>query len=174
LLAELRPGPLGALGVLGNHDYGYRYHDHRGADRLVGLLRELDITILRNEVLEIDGLQFVGIDDLWGTNSNPRRALRDLDRSKPSLVLCHNPDGADLPIWGGYAGWMLSGHTHGGQVKPPFLPAPVLPTKNKRYIAGDYDVGPDRKLYINRGVGHLLPVRFNARPEVTIHTLVAA
>jgi predicted MPP superfamily phosphohydrolase len=174
LMAELRPGPLGALAILGNHDYGYRFRDHHGADRLVGLLREVEIPVLRNEIHEIDGLQFVGIDDMWGTNFDPRRALKMLDRDRPSLVLCHNPDVADLSIWKDYRGWMLSGHTHGGQVKPPFLPAPILPTKNKRYIAGDYDVGPDRRLYINRGVGHLLRLRCNARPEVTVHTLTRA
>lgn len=174
LMAELEPGPLGALAVLGNHDYGYQFRDHRGADRLVGLLRETGIQTLRNEVHEIEGLQIVGIDDLWGTNFEPHRALREVDRKQASLVLCHNPDVADLPIWEDYRGWMLSGHTHGGQVKPPFLPAPILPTKNKRYIAGEYQVGPERRMYINRGVGHLMQVRCNARPEVTVHTLVPA
>jgi len=174
LLDELRPGHLGTLAVHGNHDYGYLYRDYRGADRLAGLCREAGVCVLRNEVRDLDGLQIVGIDDLWGVNFEPRRALAQVDKSRPCLFLCHNPDVADLPIWEGHSGWMLSGHTHGGQCKPPFLPPPMLPVKNRNYVAGEYDVGPGRRLYINRGVGHLVPVRFNARPEVTVHTLVPA
>ena len=173
LLGELHHAQLPTLGVLGNHDYGYRFRDHRGADRLTAILRERKIRVLRNEVCEIEGLQFIGIDDFWSPNFDARRAMAQLDRDRASLVLCHNPDVADLDLWDGYRGWMLSGHTHGGQCKPPFLPAPILPVKNRNYVAGDYLVGPERRLYINRGVGHLLQARCNARPEVTVHTLVS-
>ena len=37
--------------------------------------------------------------------------------------------------WGDYQGWVLAGHTHGGQCKAPFLPPPLLPVKNARYAA---------------------------------------
>jgi uncharacterized protein len=74
----------------------------------------------------------------------------------------------DLPGWSGYEGWILSGHTHGGQCKPPFLPPPLLPVRNRRYTAGEFELAGGRRLYISRGVGHLLQVRFNVRPEVTI------
>jgi predicted MPP superfamily phosphohydrolase len=56
-------------------------------------------------------------------------------------------------------------------VKPPFLPPPIIPCRNKRYTAGVFDVGPRRTLYINRGLGHLQRVRFNVRPEITLFTL---
>ena len=74
----------------------------------------------------------------------------------------------------GYKGWILSGHTHGGQCKPPFLPAPMLPVKNKRYSAGQFELSGERNLYINRALGHLWQVRFNVRPEITIFTLERA
>ena len=60
-------------------------------------------------------------------------------RAKPALVLSHNPDTADVPGWLGYEGWILSGHTHGGQCKPPFLPPPLLPVRNRRYTSGEID-----------------------------------
>ena len=66
---------------------------------------------------------------------------------------------------------MLSGHTHGGQCKAPFLPPPLLPVRNRRYTRGEFVVGGNRRLYISRGVGHTLQVRFNVRPEVTVFTL---
>ena len=61
-----------------------------------------------------------------------------------------------------------------GQCKPPFLPAPLLPVKNRRYSSGEIALEGNRRLYISRGVGHLLHVRFNVRPEVTVFRLVPA
>jgi predicted MPP superfamily phosphohydrolase len=100
--------------------------------------------------------------------------LPTLARDRAAIVLSHNPDTVDLPVWGDYAGWILSGHTHGGQCRPPFLPPPILPVRNARYTAGVFDLSGNRRLYINRGIGHLLRVRFNVRPEVTVHELVPA
>jgi predicted MPP superfamily phosphohydrolase len=88
-----------------------------------------------------------------------------------NLVLCHNPDVCDLDVWNNYRGWILAGHTHGGQVKPPFLKPPILPVKNKRYDAGEIDLNDGRTLYINRALGNLYQVRFNVRPEITVFKL---
>jgi hypothetical protein len=97
--------------------------------------------------------------------------LPKLPPDRPSLVLCHNPDAADRTIWAGYRGWILSGHTHGGQCKPPFCTPPFLPVNNHRYHAGEIDLGDGRRLYVNRALGYLKRVRFNARPEITVFTL---
>jgi predicted MPP superfamily phosphohydrolase len=69
---------------------------------------------------------------------------------------------------------VLAGHTHGGQCKPPLLPPPVTYLRNRRYSAGEVDLGGGRKMYVNRGLGYVQKVRFNARPEITLFTLVAA
>ncbi|MEL6721459.1 MAG: hypothetical protein AAFP82_22360 [Bacteroidota bacterium] len=79
-----------------------------------------------------------------------------------------------MDIWNDYQGWILSGHTHGGQCKPPFLKAPLLPVQNKNYAAGVYDLGGGRSLYINRALGHLWQIRFNVRPEITLFSLEQA
>ena len=47
----------------------------------------------------------------------------------------------------------------------------MLPVKNRRYTSGEFELTGGRRMYISRGVGHLLRVRFNARPEVTLFTL---
>jgi predicted MPP superfamily phosphohydrolase len=86
-------------------------------------------------------------------------------------VLCHTPDALDALSWGDFQGWVLAGHTHGGQCKPPFLAPPLVPVRNPRYAAGEVALPDGRRLYINRGLGHLLQVRFNARPEITTFTL---
>jgi predicted MPP superfamily phosphohydrolase len=80
----------------------------------------------------------------------------------------------DLDAWRGFEGWILAGPTHGGQCKPPFLPPPIVPVRNRRYTAGVFDLPGGRTLYVNRGVGHLFQVRFNVRPEVTVFTLQRA
>jgi predicted MPP superfamily phosphohydrolase len=50
----------------------------------------------------------------------------------------------------------------------------MVPVQNKRYTAGEFQLSGNRRLYINRGVGHLIQVRFNVRPEVTVFDLEAA
>jgi predicted MPP superfamily phosphohydrolase len=123
----------------------------------------------------VSGLQIVGVDDFWSPRFDVTRALAQRDREAPSsLVLCHNPDGVDEPGWEDYNGWILAGHTHGGQCRPPFLPPPLIPVRNRRYTAGEFALDGGRRLYINRGLGHLLKVRFNVRPEVTLFHLTRA
>ncbi len=164
-------GRLATVAALGNHDYGRNWRQPEVADRVKRRARDAGIDVLRNAVLEVEGLQIAGIDDLWGTNFNPLPTLRALDRERPALALCHNPDAADRPVWKTYHGWILAGHTHGGQCKPPFLPPPILPVANRRYTAGEFELAGDRRMYISRGIGHLLQARFNVRPEVTLFTL---
>jgi uncharacterized protein len=164
-------GKLGTVGILGNHDYGKNWKESDVADNIVKILMDKGLKMLRNEQIELHGLNVIGIDDYWGTNFNPTEIMSNLDETKANLVLCHNPDVADEPIWGNYKGWILSGHTHGGQCKPPFLDAPMLPVKNKRYSAGQIDLSGGRTLYVNRALGHLWQVRFNVRPEITIFEL---
>ena len=164
-------GKIGTVGILGNHDYGRNWSQNYVAEIVVKTLTEKGIPILRNEQLNINGLNFIGLDDYWATNFHPTIVMNELSGEQANIVLCHNPDVADEPVWNNYKGWILSGHTHGGQVKPPFLDPPVLPVKNKNYSAGKYDLADGRTLYINRALGNLWQVRFNVRPEITIFEL---
>lgn len=166
-------GKLGTVGILGNHDYGRNWSQIEVVDKISAMLNANGITLLRNEGIALNGLNFIGIDDFWGLNFNPEKAMFGFDKSKANIALCHNPDVCDLDFWGDYNSWILSGHTHGGQVKPPFLPPPMLPVKNKKYSAGLFELSNDRTLYINRALGHLWQVRFNVRPEITIFELQA-
>lgn len=164
-------GKLGTIGILGNHDYGRNWSEAFVADKITQRLNNAGISILRNEQTEVEGLNFIGFDDYWAINFKPRLAMRNFDKTKATIALCHNPDVCDLNVWGDYNSWILSGHTHGGQCKPPFLPAPLLPVKNKRYSAGKIELVNEKTLYINRALGHLWQVRFNVRPEITIFEL---
>jgi uncharacterized protein len=201
VLRHLPNGRLATIGALGNHDYGFRWRMIDVADQVARVASDAGVRMLRNDVATIAGIQFAGLADVWspefgkyaeaGLNVHNRvdsgvsaqtppegreasTTIAGLTPTAPTVVLVHNPDVQDLPIWSGVRGWVLSGHTHGGQVKPPFLPPPVLPVRNKRYTSGSFDVGPGRTLYINRGLGHLTQVRFNVRPELTVFTLQRA
>jgi predicted MPP superfamily phosphohydrolase len=164
-------GRLATLAVLGNHDYGPAWSHVDIADRIASIASGFGITVLRNQIHDVGGLQIVGLDDLWSDQFAPDRVLPYVDPRRASLVMSHNPDTVDLPVWGGYEGWILSGHTHGGQCKPPFFPPPLLPVRNRRYTAGEFAIAGNRCLYINRGLGHLTRVRFNVRPEITLFEL---
>jgi predicted MPP superfamily phosphohydrolase len=164
-------GRLATLATLGNHDYGPRWSRADLALGVIDAVAPYGVTFLRNEAHDVEGLQIVGMDDLWAKRFQPEQALAALDPKRPALALSHNPDTVDLPRWNGFRGWILAGHTHGGQCKPPFLPPPLLPVRNKRYTSGEFALTDDRTLYVNRGVGHLLKVRFNVRPEVTLFEL---
>lgn len=169
--SHLPRGRLATLGVFGNHDYGAAWKHPDIAAQLVETLAPFGLVMLQNAIADVAGLQIVGLDDLWAHQFAPERALAGLDRQRPALALSHNPDSVDEAGWDGFEGWILSGHTHGGQCKPPFLPAPLLPVRNRRYTQGAFVLSGNRHLYINRGVGHLLRVRMNVRPEVTVFEL---
>ena len=199
VLRHVPTGRLGTVASLGNHDYGRNWRSVAVADEISRVASDAGIVVLRNDVRTIAGLQLGGLADFWSPEFGPQHgsppegalvapvpssfarartdaagALRLLDHAQPTVVLSHNPDTLDLPIWEGVRGWVLAGHTHGGQVKPPFLPPPVLPVRNKRYTAGAFDVGPGRTMYVNRGLGFLVQVRFTVRPELTLFTLARA
>ncbi len=171
VMSQAVKGDLGTFAVLGNHDYGKKWKNEDIASHVIDTLKKFDINVLRNEIQEAEGLYFMGIDDCWSDNFKPKNALKDYRTEQPTLTLCHNPDVCDMDVWEDYQGWILSGHTHGGQVKPPFLPPFVIPVKNKLYTSGLFELSNNRKLYINRALGHLYQVRFLVRPEITLFTL---
>ena len=87
------------------------------------------------------------------------------------MTVLHEPDpiaklSDKLPI-----DLQLSGHSHGGQVRLPFLGPVVLPRLGEIYNLGLYQVG-SAQVYTSRGIGMVgLPLRFNCPPEVTAITL---
>lgn len=166
-------GKLGTFGILGNHDYGKNWKNTEQASRISEILENHGISMLNNQQKSCDGLHFIGFEDLWSPNFHPEKVMSAYDASKANIVLCHNPDACDKDIWNGYQGWILSGHTHGGQCRIPGFVTPILPVKNKNYISGEIDLLDGRMLYINRALGHSFQVRFMVRPEITVFTLTS-
>jgi predicted MPP superfamily phosphohydrolase len=167
-------GKLGTVGILGNHDYGKNWAEQHVANRISEQLTNSGVQMLKNDQVNISGLNIIGFDDYWALNFAPEKVMDNYDPKKANVLLCHNPDVCDLDVWNGYKGWILAGHTHGGQCKPPFLNAPLLPVKNKKYSQGEINLNDGRTLYINRALGHLWQIRFNVRPEITVFELEKA
>lgn len=171
VMAEAIYGRLGTFGILGNHDYGKAWGDLGSSQKICSILQSNGVTMLNNEQNESHGLNLIGFDDLWSPNFDPMKVMKDYNAEKANLVLCHNPDVCDLDVWNGYRGWILSGHTHGGQCRIPGVITPVLPVKNRKYVSGEIDLEDGRMLYINRAIGHSYQVRFMVRPEITVFIL---
>ena len=163
-LAPLVAGNV--LACLGNHDHW------TDADTVAAALAEVGIVVLRNAAREVaDGLWVAAVDDVWERHADLERALERVPAGATIVLLAHEPDYADTVAADGRVHLQLSGHSHGGQVRVPFLGPLVLPYLARKYHAGPYAAGGLR-LYVNRGVGLVAPaVRLNCRPEVTLVTL---
>lgn len=164
-------GTLGTFGIMGNHDYGKNWKDVGSSEEICHILENSGVTMLKNEQKESHGLNFIGFDDLWSPNFDPMKVMKNYNSEKANIVLCHNPDVCDKDVWNGYQGWILSGHTHGGQCRIPGVVTPILPVQNRKYISGEIDLQDGRMLYINRALGHSFQVRFMVRPEITVFKL---
>ncbi len=163
--------------ALGNHDFNV------GAKEVSTALATNGIAVLRNACMPIERagarIWVAGIEDPLEGHPNPDLAIPASIRSQPDepvVLLCHAPDYADrmlaMPV-GQAVDLMLSGHTHGGQVRLPLLGAMVLPPLGRKYVEGWFQLG-HLQLYVNRGLGTIeLPFRFDCPPEITLFTLRA-
>jgi uncharacterized protein len=156
--------------VLGNHDATFA----RAA--VIDALSLHDLHLLDNAFspLERDGkrLWFAGSGDVVFHQMDLDQAIPPASRTdgEPVILMVHEPDVLPL-VARRNVDLMVSGHTHGGQVRFPFLPAMMLPEYGRQYVEGLFRHGPTQ-LYVNRGIGTVgLPFRFNCPPEITEITL---
>lgn len=162
----------GVVAVLGNHDWWY---DGPAVERA---LVETGAVVLENDAIRIprDGAPFwiAGLADMESRRAQPSYdlALAKTGAEEPVIAIAHWPDVfADAPQ---SVAITLAGHSHCGQVNLPFFGRLAHASAGSaRWPCGGYDVN-DRKLYVTGGVGvSILPVRFNAPPEIVILTLSA-
>ena len=160
----------GVYAVLGNHD-----HDS-DPKRVIAALLTQGIPTLRNASVPVEmnnaRIWVSGVDDVLTGKPEMEATLKDVPREEPVILLAHEPDFADhaatYPV-----DLQLSGHSHGGQIRFPFIGAPFLPDLAKKYPWGLYHIGP-LTLYTNIGLGTIrIPARLNCPPEITLFTLRA-
>lgn len=163
--------------TFGNHDYDPR-NAFPGAvtiiaDALEKKLSVIGATVLRNRSVPIDRgnerIWLVGMEDLYTDRFLPNLAFWNVPSEQVKICLSHNPDGTKL-LASHQPDLILSGHTHGGQVRVPFWGPLILPISDKSLDEGRF-VMPFGQLYVSRGVGFLARVRFDCRPEIPVFTL---
>jgi hypothetical protein len=168
LLSGLRAS-RGAYVIFGSHD------EAAGLDRLREALMRAGLRVLENEAADIgDGWWIVGIEDNSQREVDLSPIMSQLPQQREGMpgqgiiLLAHSPDIMDQAEAKGIS-LVLSGHTHGGQVRLPIIgPVIAMGRYGRRYSCGLYRVG-GTWLYVNRGVGtYLLRMRFLCRPEVAI------
>jgi predicted MPP superfamily phosphohydrolase len=158
--------PEGVWAILGNHDH---YTDPELTAR--ALVRH-KITVLNNANTSIkrgpDVLQLAGIDDWSWNGTDWQRAFYGLDPRRPTVLLSHQPGVFDL-MEAEAASLILSGHTHGGQIKLPLIGAPArFVTQHLKYDSGLFK-RDQSQLYVSRGTGVIgLPVRLGVKPEIAV------
>lgn len=167
--------PLGTFASLGNHEY------LRGIDTVLDAFGRADVPLLVNQNLTLrrngTSFQLIGLDDprKLKDNLHPflRKSLSDAmsgaDDQKFSILMSHRPkvldhvDPYNIDL-------VLSGHTHGGQIRMNGESLLRNVTDHAPYIWGEYQKGRTR-MYTSSGVGHWFPFRLNCPPEAPIITL---
>ena len=158
----------GVAAVLGNHDHWF---DPQGVRHV---LQDAGVRELANDVMSLQRgtavLNVAGVDDILVGANDLDKVLAIMPVHGPALLLAHEPDFADESAASGRFFLQLSGHSHGGQILLPGL-GPFRGKMFRKYPLGRYQVG-DMVQYTNPGVGtHVLRLRINVPPEITVITL---
>jgi len=167
LLRQMR-APHGLWAVMGNHDY------FTNPRRVTSALQSEGIKVLANQsvAIERDGARFwlSGVNDVLSGTAQLDQTLLNIPVGEATILLAHEPDYADF-VARSPVDLQLSGHSHGGQVRLPFVRPLYLPDLARKYPMGMYRIGP-LTLYTNSGLGTVgLPIRLNCPPEITLLTL---
>jgi len=138
---------------------------------LISKLNAKGVKTLYNsgEIIDVEGGNFflAGIDDAYFGAPNSQEAFRNQRTGIPTIVLSHSPVGVNI-LKSFRTDLILSGHTHGGQVRLPGIGALQTPPGSGKFEMGLYRVGKDQ-LYVNRGIGtSIIPFRFMCPPELTL------
>ncbi|MFI3262242.1 MAG: metallophosphoesterase [Rikenellaceae bacterium] len=159
----------------GNHD-GYS-----GSRDIKNLLEANGVIVLENEKAELKGLQIVGLDYLTPDRhtadtfhgAHSRHTMQSvlptlgIDRNRASILLHHNPVGANYAAENGI-NLYLAGHTHAGQLFPATLVAKMMFEYNK----GLYNYDENMQIYVSQGTGTFgPPMRLGTNSELTIINL---
>jgi hypothetical protein len=164
LLAAINP-KYGKYAIMGNHEY------YAGIKRSMEFTRSAGFVILRDEVVQVAGINIFGADDITGRRlgmikDNPHFQKSLAERSDNFvLLLKHQPYVNEREKFN----LQISGHTHGGQIFPFGLVTHFFFPHDYGY----YELGKNRLLYVSRGTGTWgPPVRLFAPPEITVIDII--
>jgi uncharacterized protein len=170
VLKNLR-AKTGVFAALGNHD------TRAGLEMTKSAITRAGFQLLSNSGVWLGEknarLRICGVEDYSTQHPKIEPALGDAGEQDAVLLVSHNPDFAE-EIKETRVGLVLSGHTHGGQVKLPIVGAPILPSGYGQKYRYGLVQAPHTQAYVTSGVGALpLAVRIGAPPEIALLTLRA-
>lgn len=159
-LQAIPQATLGRYAVLGNWEY-WVVESLPDWERL---LKSHNIQLLKESWVTHSDLTIAGTDDFLAGTSEPEKLISTLP-SKPTVVLSHSP--ALFPrLCKAPIDLVLSGHAHGGQIRPPLLGAFWVPRGTGQYVNGWYK-GGNTNLFVSRGLGwSVAPLRLWCPPEI--------
>lgn len=166
--------------VTGNHEFNTgKYGDENLSDR-TNLLRQLfaewKIQILDTQMVPLTiqnkKIDLYGVEDLWTGQANLKELIDYVTPNRPNILLSHNPD-IILDQLHAQFDLTISGHTHGGQIRLPFIGSILgVPTQlGRKYDKGLFKFD-NNYLYISAGLGESgVRARFFNPPELSIINL---
>lgn len=162
LFTPLRSLRVPIYGTLGNHDWGVGKPHLREHVRL--RLEENGVSVLDGKSVYHKDILVIGVPDAWNDPSGSAVLERYAD-AKHRIVIAHNPD--SVLTFPNAPSLTLSGHTHCGQIRIPWLYKFFLPIESP-YEKGYYET-PKGKLYVTCGLGESdIPLRLWNRPTIDI------
>lgn len=142
-------------------------------EALCNLLKQTPFVLLDNHSKKISigdaFLNICGVGEYMLGRCNPKEAFKNYDSRYPGIVLAHNPD--SISLLKDFPGdIILSGHTHGGQINLPWFWHKLTLMENMDLVRG-FLSKYGKKIYVNRGIGSIMPFRWFAIPEILELTL---
>ncbi|MCC0629687.1 metallophosphoesterase [Clostridioides sp. ES-S-0171-01] len=156
---------LGKFSVFGNHDYMYKLPRYY---RQIMKNSNFNLLINENKKIKLEDDKYInilGVDEILNGNPNIKYLESQIDNKDFNLLLAHEPDLVDM-LSEDVMNLVLSGHSHGGQIRLPIKGALVTPPYGRKYTKGFYDINGNN-LYVSSGLGSTkLPFRFFNIPEI--------
>lgn len=154
--------------ITGNHEW-----DNRKIYELLEGMEKRSVTVLRNEHVTLKtksgSISLIGIDNMTTDHENIPKAFHGVDEKNFTILLSHSP----YVVWkypGLTVDLILSGHTHGGQIRFPFVGAllspggGIFPSLDK----GVFEWSDGKYIYVDSGLGtSMIPVRFFNQSQIS-------
>ncbi len=154
----------------GNHEWGNPY-----MEKFLSGLKERNVTILNNKNTQLTkkgvSLILLGVDDVSSSHEDLKKSLNNINQDLYTILLSHSPGIIEEYDKKVPTDLILSGHTHGGQVRFPFIGALVAPDQGlfPEYDKGIFKTGPEQYLYIDSGLGtSVVPIRFLNQSQISL------
>lgn len=152
---------LGKFAVSGNHEF------YLGYEKSKKIYEDMGVTLIDNKSLNLGELNLIGLPDevyrtqFDGNIEDIQRLKNSISNNKFTILVKHRPRKVET----GLVDLQLSGHTHKGQI----LPFAIITKIFYPLHSGLYDISPEYKIYVSRGIGTWGPrIRIASRPEITI------